>query len=173
MGVFIYQMGDFSFWIGSVSFEYLYIAIDREFVSVIITWYCCSSCVIMTVQMVNLAMVMRALLEKDPPWRTSMTPELMVSMERPLDCLVSLMVIWCFFMMQLVFCVDLNKYRHLLIQWLLIVILRGLFSAGHGGARAAEFVKQNLFTNLIKHPKLFSDTKSAIGIVLFICVYFL
>jgi hypothetical protein len=35
---------------------------------------------------------------------------------------------------------------------------------GHGGARAAEFVKQNLFTNLIKHPKFFSDTKSAIGI---------
>jgi hypothetical protein len=37
--------------------------------------------------------------------------------------------------------------------------------AGHGGARAAEFVKQNLFTNLIKHPKFFSDTKSAIGII--------
>jgi serine/threonine protein phosphatase PrpC len=41
----------------------------------------------------------------------------------------------------------------------------GLFGVfdGHGGARAAEFVKQNLFTNLIKHPKLFSDTKSAIA----------
>jgi hypothetical protein len=36
-------------------------------------------------------------------------------------------------------------------------------SAGHGGARAAEFVKQNLFSNLIKHPKFFTDTKSAIG----------
>jgi len=38
----------------------------------------------------------------------------------------------------------------------------GVFD-GHGGARAAEFVKQNLFTNLIKHPKFFSDTKSAIA----------
>ena len=35
---------------------------------------------------------------------------------------------------------------------------------GHGGARAAEYVKQNLFSNLISHPKFISDTKSAIGI---------
>lgn len=35
--------------------------------------------------------------------------------------------------------------------------------SGHGGARAAEYVKQNLFSNLIKHPKFISDTKSAIG----------
>ncbi|KAK8456001.1 hypothetical protein SEVIR_4G258100v4 [Setaria viridis] len=43
----------------------------------------------------------------------------------------------------------------------------GLFGVfdGHGGARAAEFVKQNLFTNLIKHPKFFSDTKSAIELL--------
>lgn len=34
---------------------------------------------------------------------------------------------------------------------------------GHGGARAAEYVKQNLFSNLISHPKFISDTKSAIG----------
>ncbi|KAJ6856271.1 protein phosphatase 2C 59 [Populus alba x Populus x berolinensis] len=33
---------------------------------------------------------------------------------------------------------------------------------GHGGARAAEYVKHNLFSNLIKHPKFISDTKSAI-----------
>lgn len=41
----------------------------------------------------------------------------------------------------------------------------GLFGVfdGHGGARAAEFVKQNLFSNLIKHPKFFTDTKSAIA----------
>ena len=41
---------------------------------------------------------------------------------------------------------------------LLFIIL-----SGHGGARAAEYVKQNLFSNLIKHPKFISDTKSAIG----------
>ncbi|XAR71468.1 Phosphoprotein phosphatase, partial [Bertholletia excelsa] len=41
----------------------------------------------------------------------------------------------------------------------------GLFGVfdGHGGARAAEYVKQNLFSNLINHPKFISDTKSAIA----------
>ncbi|GER32479.1 protein phosphatase 2C family protein [Striga asiatica] len=43
-----------------------------------------------------------------------------------------------------------------------IVGLFGVFD-GHGGARAAEYVKQNLFNNLIKHPKFISDTKSAIA----------
>ncbi|KAG0498378.1 hypothetical protein HPP92_002662 [Vanilla planifolia] len=42
-----------------------------------------------------------------------------------------------------------------------IVGLFGVFD-GHGGARAAQYVKQNLFTNLIKHPKFISDTKLAI-----------
>ena len=36
--------------------------------------------------------------------------------------------------------------------------------AGHGGARAAEYVKQNLFSNLIRHPKFISDTTAAIGL---------
>ncbi|CAL9117692.1 protein phosphatase 2C 59 [Musa troglodytarum] len=43
-----------------------------------------------------------------------------------------------------------------------IVGLFGVFD-GHGGARAAEYVKQNLFSNLIRHPKFLSDTKSAIA----------
>ncbi|GAA0143184.1 protein phosphatase [Lithospermum erythrorhizon] len=43
-----------------------------------------------------------------------------------------------------------------------IVGLFGVFD-GHGGARAAEYVKQHLFNNLIKHPKFISDTKSAIA----------
>ncbi|XP_042031466.1 probable protein phosphatase 2C 59 isoform X1 [Salvia splendens] len=43
-----------------------------------------------------------------------------------------------------------------------VVGLFGVFD-GHGGARAAEYVKQNLFSNLIKHPKFISDTKSAIS----------
>ncbi|MBA0612176.1 hypothetical protein Godav_012813 [Gossypium davidsonii] len=42
-----------------------------------------------------------------------------------------------------------------------LVGLFGVFD-GHGGARAAEYVKQNLFSNLIRHPKFISDTKSAI-----------
>ncbi|KAG6485204.1 probable protein phosphatase 2C 45 isoform X1 [Zingiber officinale] len=43
-----------------------------------------------------------------------------------------------------------------------IVGLFGVFD-GHGGARAAEYVKQNLFSNLIQHPKFFTDTKAAIA----------
>ncbi|KAK4800811.1 hypothetical protein SAY86_021298 [Trapa natans] len=43
-----------------------------------------------------------------------------------------------------------------------IVGLFGVFD-GHGGARAAEYVKKNLFSNLIRHPKFISDTKSAIA----------
>ncbi|KAK8597410.1 hypothetical protein V6N13_094822 [Hibiscus sabdariffa] len=43
-----------------------------------------------------------------------------------------------------------------------IVGLFGVFD-GHGGARAAEYVKHNLFSNLIRHPKFISDTKSAIA----------
>uniref|UniRef100_A0ACD5Z214 Uncharacterized protein n=1 Tax=Avena sativa TaxID=4498 RepID=A0ACD5Z214_AVESA len=41
----------------------------------------------------------------------------------------------------------------------------GLFGVfdGHGGARAAEYVKKHLFSNLIKHPKFMIDTKSAIA----------
>ncbi|XP_073288079.1 probable protein phosphatase 2C 59 [Primulina huaijiensis] len=43
-----------------------------------------------------------------------------------------------------------------------IVGLFGVFD-GHGGARAAEYVKKNLFSNLIGHPTFISDTKSAIA----------
>eukprot|EP00246_Nothoceros_aenigmaticus_P015982 TRINITY_DN6968_c0_g1_i1.p1 TRINITY_DN6968_c0_g1~~TRINITY_DN6968_c0_g1_i1.p1 ORF type:complete len:278 (+),score=50.83 TRINITY_DN6968_c0_g1_i1:469-1302(+) len=42
-----------------------------------------------------------------------------------------------------------------------IVGLFGVFD-GHGGHRAAEYVKTNLFQNLIKHPKFLDNTKEAI-----------
>ncbi|MBA0634601.1 hypothetical protein Godav_029204, partial [Gossypium davidsonii] len=45
-------------------------------------------------------------------------------------------------------------------------IFTSMVVSGHGGVRAAEYVKQNLFSNLIKHPKFISDTKSAIGYLL-------
>ncbi|CAN6850353.1 unnamed protein product [Brassica oleracea] len=43
-----------------------------------------------------------------------------------------------------------------------IVGLFGVFD-GHGGARAAEYLKRHLFSNLITHPKFIFDTKSAIA----------
>ncbi|KAL8521732.1 hypothetical protein ACS0TY_012032 [Phlomoides rotata] len=43
-----------------------------------------------------------------------------------------------------------------------VVGLFGVFD-GHGGARAAEYVKHNLFSNLIRHPKFITDTRSAIA----------
>ncbi|KAM0834689.1 hypothetical protein ACQ4PT_063422 [Festuca glaucescens] len=41
----------------------------------------------------------------------------------------------------------------------------GLFGVfdGHGGARAAEYVKKHLFSNLIKHPKFMTETNAAIA----------
>ncbi|KAK8583467.1 hypothetical protein V6N12_067740 [Hibiscus sabdariffa] len=38
----------------------------------------------------------------------------------------------------------------------------GIFD-GHGGSHAAEYLKQHLFENLMKHPQFLSDTKLAIG----------
>ncbi|KAI4337955.1 hypothetical protein L6164_016316 [Bauhinia variegata] len=42
------------------------------------------------------------------------------------------------------------------------VCLFGIFD-GHGGSRAAEYLKEHLFDNLMKHPKFFKDTKLAIS----------
>ncbi|KAL0382423.1 UNVERIFIED_CONTAM: putative protein phosphatase 2C 76 [Sesamum calycinum] len=42
------------------------------------------------------------------------------------------------------------------------VCLFGIFD-GHGGSRAAEFLKEHLFENLMKHPEFISNTKLAIS----------
>ncbi|QHO47588.1 hypothetical protein HN51_016948 [Arachis hypogaea] len=42
------------------------------------------------------------------------------------------------------------------------VCLFGIFD-GHGGSRAAEYLKEHLFDNLMKHPKFFTDAKLAIS----------
>ncbi|KAH7538174.1 hypothetical protein FEM48_Zijuj03G0171000 [Ziziphus jujuba var. spinosa] len=42
------------------------------------------------------------------------------------------------------------------------VCLFGIFD-GHGGSRAAEYLKEHLFENLMKHPQFMMDTKLAIS----------
>ncbi|XVF53428.1 hypothetical protein PTKIN_Ptkin05aG0098800 [Pterospermum kingtungense] len=42
------------------------------------------------------------------------------------------------------------------------VCMFGIFD-GHGGSRAAEYLKQHLFDNLMKHPQFMRDTKLAIS----------
>ncbi|PAN05187.1 hypothetical protein PAHAL_1G120600 [Panicum hallii] len=42
------------------------------------------------------------------------------------------------------------------------VSLFGVFD-GHGGSRAAEYLKEHLFENLLKHPEFLTDTKLAIS----------
>ncbi|VFQ58265.1 unnamed protein product [Cuscuta campestris] len=42
------------------------------------------------------------------------------------------------------------------------ICLFGIFD-GHGGSRAAEYLKQNLFGNLLKHPEFVTNTKCAIS----------
>ncbi|XAR52236.1 Phosphoprotein phosphatase [Bertholletia excelsa] len=42
------------------------------------------------------------------------------------------------------------------------VCMFGVFD-GHGGSRAAEFLKEHLFDNLMKHPQFLTDTKLAIS----------
>ncbi|GLU21241.1 hypothetical protein SLE2022_373900 [Rubroshorea leprosula] len=42
------------------------------------------------------------------------------------------------------------------------VCMFGIFD-GHGGSRAAEYLKERLFENLMKHPQFFTDTKTALS----------
>jgi protein phosphatase 1L len=42
------------------------------------------------------------------------------------------------------------------------ICMFGIFD-GHGGSRAAEYLKQHLFDNLMKHPQFLADTKLAIS----------
>lgn len=40
-------------------------------------------------------------------------------------------------------------------------------TTGHGGSRAAEYLKEHLFENLMKHPQFMTDTKLAISMLAF------
>jgi protein phosphatase 1L len=49
------------------------------------------------------------------------------------------------------------------------ISLFGIFD-GHGGSRAAEYLKEHLFENLMKHPDFMTNTKLAISMILFLAV---
>lgn len=38
-----------------------------------------------------------------------------------------------------------------------------IYLTGHGGSRAAEYLKEHLFDNLMKHPQFMTETKLAIS----------
>lgn len=50
------------------------------------------------------------------------------------------------------------------------IIFSSLFqfsASGHGGSRAAEYLTEHLFENLLKHPEFLTDMKKAICMVFF------
>ena len=49
---------------------------------------------------------------------------------------------------------------------LFLMDLTPFIISGHGGTRAAEYLKEHLFENLIKHPAFVTDTKSAISMMI-------
>lgn len=44
-----------------------------------------------------------------------------------------------------------------------LLISEALIITGHGGSRAAEYLKEHLFNNLMKHPQFLTDTKLALS----------
>jgi hypothetical protein len=50
---------------------------------------------------------------------------------------------------------------------MVVYLIFFLFHAGHGGSRAAEYLKEHLFENLVKHPEFMTDTKLAISMIIF------
>lgn len=57
------------------------------------------------------------------------------------------------------FSVHLNILK--LFENITLILIWGM--AGHGGSRAAEFLKEHLFGNLTKHREFVTNTKKAIS----------
>lgn len=57
-----------------------------------------------------------------------------------------------------------------LVVYQLFYFKRFFSVAGHGGSRAAEYLKEHLFENLMKHPEFMTNTKLAISMILFLAV---
>lgn len=89
---------------------------------------------------------------KDQQWRITSKLESLMLMDKWLLSLVSLMVS--------------ANTLFTFNQSVIILIVTDVFLLallGHGGARTAEYLKNNLFKNLISHDDFVSDTKKAIG----------
>ena len=59
---------------------------------------------------------------------------------------------------------------YMIIYYVIVVICLNKilkFHTGHGGSRAAEYLKEHLFDNLMKHPKFLTDAKLAISVFTF------
>ncbi|PPD89648.1 hypothetical protein GOBAR_DD13406 [Gossypium barbadense] len=116
-----------------------------------------------TARMESLATAMQALLERGLQWKIFMKQGLTVLMERQLVFLEFLMRKYLKGFQadsDISYLLQCSSSIGSHFSW--AVIGSGQY-CGHGGARAAEYVKQNLFSNLIRHPKFISDTKSAIA----------
>jgi hypothetical protein len=109
----------------------------------------------------NLVMDIRVLRVKELPWRISTRQVFLKLMVKWLPSSVFLMVfasaLHFLKFIKLRVCFKLNGYS-LVVSYL-----------GHGGARTAEYLKNNLFKNLSSHPDFIRDTKTAIGMEL--CLY--
>lgn len=62
-----------------------------------------------------------------------------------------------------------DGWRFVLVDLLLSssasIYRSSIFLTGHGGSRAAEYLKEHLFENLMKHPEFMTNTRLAISMV--------
>jgi hypothetical protein len=102
---------------------------------------------------------MQALEEREPAWRISLMqspPRLRAKSSTFLEFLTVplLLAVLTFKLL----CHNTSSSSCKIIKCISILIL------GHGGSRAAEYLKEHLFNNLMKHPQFMADTKLAISI---------
>lgn len=84
----------------------------------------------------------------EQPWRISSRLEFLMLMDKWLPSSASSMV--------------LPLPLPLPLMWLWLFLMH-FIALGHGGARTAEYLKNNLFKNFVTHDEFISDTKKAIG----------
>lgn len=56
--------------------------------------------------------------------------------------------------------------------YVFVIVIMCLTHTGHGGSRAAEYLKEHLFENLMKHPHFLTDTKLAFSALKISALFF-